>query len=849
MITEKLKLNLDILLPEAPDEHDACIDRLVTALSGKSGISKVHVEDRDQKKKLCVHFDPDSISLSRLDQIVRAEGAELTERFGHTVFDIATPRHARQADLIKQKLQSIRGVLSSRVAGTGKVILEFDRKVINDSQLEIEIRKVVDLTSEPSFSDDHAHEHGDDHDHDHSHEGHKHDHKDGHDDHKGHDHGEGGHNHFSFGLGERAEIIFSVTSAVMLAVGFGIEKLAEAQAWVPTAFYIAAYFFGGFFTVIEALENLKRKRFEIDTLMLVAAIGAAILGEWAEGALLLVLFSLGHALEHYAMGRAKRAIEALADLAPKTAHVFRGNNTEEIEVSQIKVGDRVLVRSNERIPVDGYVVKGTSSVNQAPVTGESIPVDKVAVKDLSFAEKNLNKIDAESRVFTGTINGSGSLEVVATKLSSESTLARIVKLVSEAQAEASPTEQFTKKIERYFVPAVLALAVLLPFAFLIINEPFSASFYRAMAVLVAASPCALAISTPSAVLSGIARAGRSGVLVKSGAALENLGNLTAIAFDKTGTLTEGKPIVTDIIPLNGISENDLLKYAAAVERSSDHPLAKAILTFAEKKIQGSIPEATEVQSLTGKGIQAKVEGKEILVAKPSVFMDKFNTDLFAPVRKLQQEGRTLIVVATSDQALGIFGVMDKPRETSKAALQSLMNSGVKKSIMLSGDHQTVALSIAKEIGLTDAFGDLMPDDKVTAIKKLRDQYGMVAMVGDGVNDAPAMASATVGIAMGAAGSDVALETADIALMTDDLNQLAFSVRMSRQASRIIKQNLWVSLGVVVFLLPATILGLGIGPAVAFHEGSTLIVVFNALRLLLYKDKSAQFEAKSALKGS
>lgn len=834
MKTEKLKLNLAILLPESPDEHDACIDRLTSTLSSKAGIEKVHIERQAQKMKLCIHFDPDSISLSRVEQIVSAEGAELTERFGHIVFDITPPRHARHVDSIKQQLQSIQGVLSSRVAGTGKVILEFDRKKVSDAQLRIEIGKLVDFASEPSFSDDP--EHTDDHEH-------GHDHKGTHDDHKDHNHGEGGHNHFSFGLGERAEIIFSITSAAMLGIGFGIEKLAEVQAWVPTAFYIAAYFFGGFFTVIEAIENLKRKRFEIDTLMLVAAIGAAALGEWAEGALLLVLFSLGHALEHYAMGRAKKAIEALADLAPKSAQVFRGAEIVEVDVSQIKIGDRVSVRSNERLPVDGYVVKGISSVNQAPVTGESIPVDKFPVKDFLLAEKSPNKIAAENRVFTGTINGSGALEIIATKLSSESTLARIVKLVSEAQAEASPTEQFTKKIERYFVPTILALAVLLPFAFLIINEPFSASFYRAMAVLVAASPCALAISTPSAVLSGIARAGRSGVLIKSGAALENLGNLTAIAFDKTGTLTEGKPVVTDVITLNETSESDLLKFAAAVERSSDHPLAKAILSYAENKLQGPVPEATDVQSLTGKGIQAKVAGKEILVAKPSVFMDKFGTTLSAPVKKLQQEGRTLIVVATNDQVLGIFGVMDKPRETSKAALRSLADSGIKKSIMLSGDHQTVAWSIAKQIGLTDAFGDLMPDDKVIAIKKLRKEYGMVAMVGDGVNDAPAMASATVGIAMGAAGSDVALETADIALMTDDLNQLAFSVRMSRQASRIIKQNLWVSLGVVVFLLPATIFGLGIGAAVAFHEGSTLIVVFNALRLLLYKDKLAQPEIK------
>ena len=826
METKKLKLVLSTLLPSAPDEQDACINRLLLALENKDGFSKAHLEGVKGSKVLCVHFDPDVISLARVEEIVRAEGAQLEGNFGHSSFKINSPRHIRQTEILKQKIKSIPGVIGVRVGGTGAVTLEFDRNQTSEAKIESKIQQVVGLAT----TDGDAHANHESHDHQHDD---KHDHKPD----EAHKHGQtpGEHKHMTFGLGERAELIFSLLSGAMLGIGFSISKWSDLPFSVSLGCYIASYFFGGAFTVVEAIENLKQKRFEIDTLMLVAAIGAAILGEWAEGALLLVLFSFGHALEHYAMGRAKRAIEALAKLAPTTANLLVGSDFKETPVEQIELGNRVLIRPNERVAVDGYIVSGTSSVNQAPVTGESIPVDKSPIKE-AVALSEATKIENEHRVFTGTVNGSGALEVIVTKLSTESTLAKIVKLVSEAQADASPTEQFTKRIERYFVPIVLAVAALLPFAFILNGEPFSASLYRAMAVLVAASPCALAISTPSAVLSGIARAGRSGVLVKSGAALENLGRLSAMAFDKTGTLTEGKPVVTDVVALNETPLEELLELAAAVEKTSDHPLAKAVLEFAATKLQSDIPSVSEVQSLTGKGIQAKVAGQLIIVGKPAIFMDQFASALHKPVEDLRSKGRTLIVVATPEKVLGLLGVMDKPRESSAGALASLQSTGLKKLIMLSGDHQKVAESIAKEIGLTDAFGDLMPDDKVKAIKDLRDKYGMVAMVGDGVNDAPAMAASTVGIAMGAAGSDVALETADIALMTDDLNHLVFSVKMSRKASAIIKQNLWVSLGVVAILIPATLFGLGIGPAVAMHEGSTLIVVFNALRLMLYKER-------------
>jgi Cd2+/Zn2+-exporting ATPase len=446
-------------------------------------------------------------------------------------------------------------------------------------------------------------------------------------------------------------------------------------------------------------------------------------------------------------------------------------------------------------------------------------------------------------VFAGTINGSGLIEVEVTRKSNETTLARVVELVSEAETRQSPTQRFTDRFERVFVPSVLLLTVVLLFAWVVIDEPFRDSFYRAMAVLVAASPCALAIATPSAVLSGVARAARGGVLVKGGAPLENLGSLRAIAFDKTGTLTEGRPRITDVVPIDGADEGEMLALAVAVEALSDHPLAQAIVKDGRERLNGrTLPAASDLKSLTGRGVTASVDGETVWIGKAEMFgtegIRALGQGAQDAIAKLRENGRTTMVVRKGDRDLGAIGLMDTPREAAKTALRRLHEMGVSRMIMISGDHQKVAQAIASEVGIDEAWGDLMPEDKVAAIKKLAGE-DKVAMVGDGVNDAPAMASATVGIAMGAAGSDVALETADVALMADDLAHLPFAVGLSRHTRGIIRQNVFVSLGVVAFLVPATILGLGIGPAVAVHEGSTLLVVINALRLLAYRDPAGK----------
>ena len=654
-------------------------------------------------------------------------------------------------------------------------------------------------------------------------------------------HKHSGHQHDHSGIfGKRTEFYFSVICGVFLLAGFILQQFLPF--WVSLICYIISYIFGSVYTIKEALHSLRHGKFEIDFLMLVAAAGAAALGEWPEGALLLFLFSLGHSLENMAMDKARKSIEALADLSPKMALVRRNGEQVEIPVEELKKGETVIIKPNSKIPADGLVVYGHSSVNQAPITGESIPVDKTAVDPQHINWNDEKKIPAENRVFAGTLNGAGVLEVQTLREASDSTLARVIQMVKEAEQQQSPTQHFTKNIEKYYVPAVLILVTLLIFAFVVIDEPFSKSFYRAMSVLVAASPCALAISTPSAVLSGVARAARQGVLVKGGRPLEDLGNLTAVAFDKTGTLTEGKPRLNKVITLDGISEEELLHTAVAVERLSDHPLAAAVVKGGLEKLGPvKVAEATDLRAHLGKGIEALYNGQTVIIGNDELFRSfeegGLPNDVAGLVSTLQEEGNTTMVVKRGKEYIGIIGVMDLPRPEAAEVLKELRKSGIRKMVMLTGDNQRVADAIAEKIGLTDAHGDLLPEEKVAAITNLRKQESRIAMVGDGVNDAPAMARSTVGIAMGAAGSDVALETADIALMADRLDNLPFAIGLSRKSRQIIKQNLFISMGMVALLIPLTIMGwASLGPAVVGHEGSTVVVVLNALRLLGYERK-------------
>lgn len=642
-------------------------------------------------------------------------------------------------------------------------------------------------------------------------------------------------------FGDKTEIIFAGLSGLFLLTGFLLSQFTDVSFYIPVIIFLFSYFFGGYYTFILAVREISKARFEIDFLMLVAAIGAAFLNKWAEGALLLFLFSLGHALEHMAMDKARKSIESLTKLSPKTALKKEGDEFREVSIDVLKRGDIIRIKPNSTVSADGIIINGSTSINQAPITGESIPVDKEPVKDPNAKYDSDETIPKVSRVYAGTINGDNSIDIRVIRESQDSTLSRLITMVQEAQEKKSPTQLLTDKFEKYYVPIVLILVLVLNFAFLVIDETWGESFYRSMAALVAASPCALAISTPSAVLSGIARAAKGGVLIKGGKPLEDLGTLRALAFDKTGTLTEGKPKLTDFVLLNGKTEEEVLKTVIALENSSNHPLARAIVRDGKTRLGNinGIPQVLNSEAVQGKGIRGEVNGQKIQVGNFELYKENGGVpaELQEKVKTLEKQGKTVMLIQNNADFEGIIGLMDVPRKSAKQTLSNLKKIGIRKMIMVTGDNQQVAEAVAADIGITHAYGGLLPEEKVERIRQLRKEETKIAMVGDGVNDAPAMANSTVGIAMGAAGSDVALETADIALMADRLEVLPFAIALSRKSRLIITENLWISLGVVALLLPATIIGLAnIGVAVVFHEGSTVVVVLNALRLLGFKNK-------------
>ncbi|VAW34090.1 Lead, cadmium, zinc and mercury transporting ATPase; Copper-translocating P-type ATPase, partial [hydrothermal vent metagenome] len=643
------------------------------------------------------------------------------------------------------------------------------------------------------------------------------------DEHEEHDHGSAP-TFLPHWMQEQWTLILVALAGIFFLTGWLGETFFSMSENVALIFYVLAYVAGGYDIATHAIPGLFKGNFDTDVLMLAAAAGAAILGEWSEGAFLLFLFSLGHAGEHYALDRARNAVNALGELMPKTARVKRGDKIVEEPVAGLNIGDVVIVRPGDRVPVDGEVAAGVSAIDQSPITGESMPIEKTEGDDL----------------FAGTINLEAALEVRVTKLAKDNTLSRVMQMVAEAQSQQSPTQQFTQKFTAKFVPTVLILVVLVAFVPPIFGwMELQDSFYRAMLLLVAASPCALALGTPASVLAGIAQAARNGVLIKGGVHLENLGNIKVMAFDKTGTLTEGKFQVTDIVPVNGMSSDELLRITAAVEQQSNHPLALAIVRTAQ--FQGlELPVADGLENVVGRGVRSAVDGKPVLIGSLKLFRETeghpMDDTIVQTVAQFEVAGKTTMAVSHGGKFLGVLALADTPRPGVKATLQKLLDLGVEKLIMLTGDNKDVAQQIAKEVGVTDVQAELLPEDKLATIKQLLQTHGAVAMTGDGVNDAPALATATVGIAMGGAGTAVALETADVALMADDLSKLPYAVGLSRASRAIIKQNLGVSLGVIALLLVTSVIGvMDLSGAVVLHEGSTIIVVLNALRLLRYRN--------------
>ncbi|HWI63295.1 MAG TPA: heavy metal translocating P-type ATPase, partial [Symbiobacteriaceae bacterium] len=587
---------------------------------------------------------------------------------------------------------------------------------------------------------------------------------------------------------------------------------------ISIVLYGLAIVTGGYSTAGRGLRNLLKLEFDMDVLMTIAVAGAAAIGEWSEGAVVAVLFGVSEMLETYTMDRARQSLRSLMEIAPRIARVLRWGKEEEIPVEEVRVGDTLVVRPGEKLAMDGTIIAGRSAINQAAITGESIPVDKAPGDE----------------VFAGTLNGEGALEVRVTRLVEDSTISRVIQMVEEAQAQRPEFQTFIERFAKYYTPGIMALAgliILVPP--LLLGAQWGPWIYQGLSLLVVGCPCALVLSTPVTIVSAISNAARNGVLIKGGAHLERAGSLQTIAFDKTGTLTQGRPEVTDVAATGSLTAEELVAVAAAVEGRSEHPLARAIVRRAGA---GPSPHATaDTTAIIGRGAKATVDGRTVYVGSPALFRDDLGLDLGAAaalVESWQSGGKTVMLVGTEAEVYGAVAVADTPRDSSRDALAALKQAGVARTVMLTGDNQRTANAIGGRLGVDEVRADLLPQDKVAALRDLERQHGAIGMVGDGVNDAPALAAATVGIAMGGAGTDVALETADIALMADDLSKLPFTIRLSRTTLRVIKQNIGLALGLKLLAVLAVFPGwLTLWLAIVADMGATILVTMNGMRLL------------------
>ncbi|HZQ47837.1 MAG TPA: heavy metal translocating P-type ATPase, partial [Verrucomicrobiae bacterium] len=623
---------------------------------------------------------------------------------------------------------------------------------------------------------------------------------------------------------QHSRLISVAASGVLTSVGLVLQWSKVGLPALSIGVFAAAIVTGGWFILPKAIRAVRRFALDMNVLMTVAVIGAATIGEWSEGAAVAFLFALSELLEAFSLNRARKAIKSLLDLSPVTALRKEGNDFREVSVEEVKADDIVAVKSGTKVPLDGVITSGESSINQAPITGESMPVEK----------------KSGDTVFAGTINGEGSLEMRVTKNYSETTLARIIHLVEEAQSQKAPSQQFVDKFARYYTPLVflLALGVLLvpPLFF---GGVWLVWIYRSLVLLVIACPCALVISTPVSIVSGLTAMARRGVLIKGGTFLEEIGRLKALAVDKTGTITEGKPSVQQVIPWNGKPEEEILRVAAAIDTHSEHPLAQAVVKYAEeKKIQ--FPRGENYRAQTGRGAEAQIDGHLYFVGNHRFAHESAvcSDELEKKLRELEAQAMSVVIVGhkphegCKGEVLGILAVGDTVRANAAAAIKSLHAAGVERIVMLSGDNQRTVDAISKQVGIDEAKGDLLPDQKIERVRELLAQYKHVGMIGDGVNDAPAMAAASIGIAMGGAGTDTAIETADIALMQDDLSKVAEAIQLGRRTVRIIQTNIAFALIVkAVFLVLALSGHASLWLAILADTGATLVVITNALRLL------------------
>jgi Cd2+/Zn2+-exporting ATPase len=763
-----------------PDEQDLCMEGFDTLLDKHRGIVAAEISSGHD---VVLTYDPARASTQEIQDAAREVVPVFRQRFEKCTMRLQGRACEACAMKLERRAETIPGVRRARATFAGGVMsVTFDEAQLAGENVVEQVRK-IGAPVKPYEAEEEA--------------------------------------------VSRTELVFTALTLVFLVAGIIAEKTAS-QPLVHHIIYALAYFFGGWFGVQASWQSLKERTIDVDLLMVLAALGAAYIGHPPEGATLLFLFSLSNVLQSYAMERTRKAIHSLMRLRPETALVKRDGETVSLPIDQLAVGDHIIVRPGERVPLDAVVVEGSTSLDEASVTGESMPVTK------SLGEP----------VFAGTINQTGAIEAVVTKLAKDSTIARLIQMVEEAQSEKAKTQRWLDHAEQYYAMGVIGFTLaLIIVPWLFGSGTFAGNFYRAMTVMVVASPCALIISTPATILSAIGGAARRGVLFKGGAHLEKTAGVDTVVFDKTGTLTTGQPAVTDVLS----DTADALQLAASIEAKSEHPLAHAIVAHAKSR-GVALLQCDNFQAVAGQGASGYVGGRCIAVGNAR-FFEKHSVPVATidRLRSFQQGGKTAVIVAEmsrmSCEILGVIAIADTLREDTVPALRKLHEAGVRRVVMLTGDNHHVAAAIAREAGIDEFHADLRPEDKLQIVKQLKES-GRVAMVGDGVNDAPALAAADVGIAMGAAGTDVAMETADVVLMSSSLRNVAFAIGVSRRARTVVFQNLAFALAVIVVLVINTLgiwqtltgapfpLTLG----VIGHEGSTVLVCLNGLRLLLYDGK-------------
>lgn len=851
---ERLRLELPLLLPEGEDcPH--CLGRIQERLHAHKGISRVHLQGKDASL-LCLHFDPLLITAEEVEQQVRRAGVALVDHYGHLRLSLEGLDCADCAQTVEQGLRRLPGVLHATVAPvSGTLRVEYDRQVVRRARIEDRVRElgyeVAPQEGTWTFQVEgldcadcavHIEE--------------------------GVAALEGVRDvrlNFAAGkmevqarqdpalqrsitdrvrqLGYRAQVegdraslrpvapmdliaFLRRSRTARWALGAGLSmviglilSLLPIPPWGANVAFSAAILLAGIPVARAGWAALRLTHsLDINALMVIASLGAMAVGEFAEGAMGMVLFAVGELLEGYTMERARGAIRALMDLSPAEATRLISGEEEQVPVEQLRVNDHIRVRPGERIPADGQILEGHSSVNQAAITGESIPVDKAS----------------GDTVYAGTLNGEGVLLIEVSKRVEDSTLARIIAMVEEAQARKAPAQRFVDRFARIYTPAVVAAAVLVALLPPLLGEAtFQAWIYRALVLLVIACPCALVISTPVSIAAAVSSAARRGVLIKGGAYLEGLGRLRALALDKTGTMTEGRPRVTTVVAYDGHSEAQVLRMAAAVETGSTHPLAQAVLH--ETRHRGlTPPPAQDLRALTGRGASARIEGERFYVGNHTFFeaWEAHPAAVCQEVEALEAAGQTVILVGTEDEVWGLLALADQLRPGSQAVVEELRRAGLDHVVILTGDNQGTAMAIAQEAGVDDVRANLLPGQKVDAIEALLRRFGSVGMVGDGVNDAPALARATVGVAMGAIGSDAALETADVALMADDMAQLPWTIRLGRRTRQIVAQNIVFSLAIKALFMGLALAGWAtLWMAVFADVGASILVILNGMRLL------------------